>query len=121
MFTTDQSASMERNGPQDRAAFVIGRPWVGSASQNVFTPRRFPERGTFVLWLSDPGLPAPIDVHGVALVGNLHFALWVALRWGYTLALEPVAVTVGTCAVIQDESGVRLCLLEPTSPTQRLT
>lgn len=117
MFPTYQSANMERRdriGTQDRVASVSGLPWARSARQHIFTPRRDPVRGTVVLWLSDPGLPVPIDVHGVVMVGNLRSALWTALRRGYTLAVEPVAVTVGTCAVIQDASGLRLCLLEPT-------
>ena len=117
MFPTYQGARREgkdRRDPQERPASVVDLPWTRRSRQRVFLPGRFPVREAIILWLRDPGLPAPTDVHGVVVVEDLLSALRVALWQGYTLAVEPVAVTVGTCAIIQDSFGLRLCLLEPT-------
>ena len=116
MFTIYQDAEMgrkDRRDPQDRFASGMDLPWTRRSRQRVFTPGRFPVREATVLWLRDPGLPAPTDVHGVVVVEDLLSALRTALWQGYTLAVEPAVVTVGTCAIIQGGTGLRLCLLEP--------
>ncbi len=113
IYQGSRTRGKERGDPQDRFAYGMGLPWARRSRQRVFTPGSFPVRGTIVLWLRDPGLPAPTDVHGVVVVEDLLSALRTALWQGYTLAVEPVAVTGGTCAIIQGSSGFRLCLLEP--------
>ena len=95
---------------RDRFASAIARPKTRHARQPNW---RFPRKKTVVLWLLDPGFPAPTDVHGIVVVEDLRSTLCTALRQGYTVAVDPVTATMGTCAIIQDASGRRLCLLEP--------
>jgi hypothetical protein len=69
-----------------------------------------------ILWLHDPALTAPIEVH--AVVEDMLAALPNYMRQDYTLAIAPFTISVGKCAILQDASGTRICILERTRATR---
>jgi predicted enzyme related to lactoylglutathione lyase len=57
-----------------------------------------------------PNLPNGVDIH--YLVEDTLSALPKYLHQGYSIAVEPFSTDDGTCAVLQDEQGNRLGILE---------
>lgn len=67
-----------------------------------------------------PILPDHVDIH--YLVEDTLEALPKYIHQGYSLAVEPFPTEDGMCAVVQDEQGTRLGILErpiETDPTVR--
>ncbi len=58
----------------------------------------------------NPALPEDMDIH--YLIEDRLSALPKYLRQGYSIAIEPFSTDEGTCAILQDEQGVRLGILE---------
>ena len=79
-------------------------------SQSVSAATLFLENQLNVLWLSDPSLSSPVEVHQV--VEDEISELPKYIHRGYTIAIEPFEISIGTCAVIEDTSGTRLCVFE---------
>lgn len=66
-----------------------------------------------------PVLPDNMDIH--YLIEDSLSALPKYLHQGYSIAVEPFSTEEGTCAVLQDEHGVRLGILErPIETDQRI-
>lgn len=63
-----------------------------------------------VLFLGDPALPERIEVH--TLVEDTLASLPQYLLLDYSIAIEPFATSQGSCAVLQDLQGSRLCILD---------
>lgn len=57
-----------------------------------------------------PDLPDNADVH--YLIEDTLSALPRYLKQGYSIAIEPFSTDKGMCAVLQDERGTRLGILE---------
>ena len=57
-----------------------------------------------------PDLPENADIHH--LIEDKLSALPGYIRRGYSLAIEPFATESGMCAVLQDEQGRRIGILE---------
>jgi hypothetical protein len=87
-----------------------------SAPATLFIPE---ENEMFLL--SGPTPIGQIEVHSVR--EDTIDALPHYVRQGYTIAVEPFDIGKGTCAVLQDASGNRLCIVEtrrkPNPPTLR--
>jgi hypothetical protein len=71
------------------------------------------EAGIFVL--NEPSLPYPVDVHQVMVIEGLYSALPAYVQQGYSIAIEPFKCRRGTCTVVQDDFGTRICLVDPDS------
>lgn len=106
---------MERNGEVfqiDGDANPLELTWVGREKQSIEARLLQSKQGREILWLNDPALPAPIDVHAVVVVAGVFSAIPTYLQQGYTLAIAPFTVSVGRGAVVQSAAGTRICLLE---------
>jgi hypothetical protein len=90
----------------------VARERHGRARQSNSVEMLRPKQGREVLWLSDPTFPAPIDVHAVAMIADVLSVLPIYLQQDYTMVIAPFTIRVGRWAVIQDASGIRICLLE---------
>jgi hypothetical protein len=65
----------------------------------------------------EPILPDDMDIH--YLVEGSLSSLSKYLHQGYSIAVEPFLTEEGTCAVLQDEHGVRLGILERPIETDK--
>jgi hypothetical protein len=121
MFRTDTETMMGRKERAYHHAFEASvddlKP-VGREKQNIAERFGCPEQKRKVLWLSDPMLPAPIDVHTVVVVENVHSACPSCMQQGYTIVVEPFDISLGKCVIIQDAAGIRICLLERTNASR---
>lgn len=98
----------------DSETDVLDLKQVRREQQHISARMLFPKLSaeTEVLWLHDPALTAPIDVHVV--VEDMLAALPTYMRQDYTLAIAPFRVSRGRCAILQDASGTRICIFEKT-------
>ncbi len=66
---------------------------------------------------NNPLLPEDMDIHH--LIEDTLSALPKYLHQGYSIVIEPFSTNDGTCAVLQDEQGTRLGILERPIETDR--
>jgi hypothetical protein len=71
---------------------------------------RFMKRETPKLLVKHPGLSGYLDFN--YLVVDKLSDLSRYIRQGCTIAVEPFKSNMGTCAVVQDASGTRFCILD---------
>ena len=98
--------------PHTGDANVISLESVGRGRRSIFAVLLCPKQEREILWLRDPALPSPIDVHAVVVVADVLSALPIYIQQNYTLAIAPFTISVGKGAVVQDASGTRIYLLE---------
>lgn len=103
----------KRAQKKDSSADGFGLKPVWRKERSISAGLLFTKSEMEILLLNDPALPNPVEVHSV--VEDVISALPKYVRQGYTIAIEPFDISMGKCAVVQDSSGTRLCILDKTS------
>src|SRR5579872_3277423 len=71
---------------------------------------RFPESDAEIVLHDGDDLPSPAEVH--YLVDDVAAAVTELEARGCAVLVAPFTIRIGTCAVVRDPFGVRLCLLD---------
>lgn len=70
----------------------------------------FPQSDAEIVLHTDPDIPGQMEVH--YLVDDVPEAVQRYTARGCQVLVEPFAIRLGLCAVIQDPFGTRLCILD---------
>jgi len=73
---------------------------------------KFPETDAEIVLHNDPDIPSSVEVH--YLVDDVVGAVAYLAAQGCQILVAPFPITIGTCAVIGDPFGTRLCILDMT-------
>jgi len=106
MFTEKENTTHRGQDPARTYGAPSVSPRFSSNERELRLQKREPQKPM----ISHPSFPGYVDFHYFVVDKLSNLSRYI--RQGCTIAIEPFKSNLGTCAVVQDSSGKRICILD---------